>query len=450
MPRCGKLGGMRRGSKNWWKVSKQLMHKASSHTSISALKAADGTWIRTAKEKANLLAHNFSSKWKLPAVVENKFFELECFPAAPDNLVAIRTRRAQHFLSKLDESSATGPDLVPARVLKRLASVLALPFAKLARLIVNEGTWPDLWKRHWICALYKKKSVYDPANYRGVQLTAQISKAMERFLASLFVPQLVELGAFGENQFAYRLEHGARDLLLFLVLSWIGLMASGKQVGVYCSDVSGAFDRVSAKRLLSRLRRWAPHPRFLNVIESWLGEREATVVANNAHSERFNMTDMVYQGTVLGPPLWNIFIADASSVLRAKFFTESVYADDLNAFKAFDSSVSNNTIYEDLEEAQLDLHEWGRGNQVTFDPGKESKHILSRCRPDGPNFLMLGVVFDCKLVMAETVQECVKACGWKIEAILRTQRYYGTEDLVAFYKAHVLSYIEYRTPAICS
>ena len=104
-------------------------------------------------------------------------------------------------------------------ILKNLASVLSIPFTKLARSIVRYGIWPMIWKIHWICAIHKKKSVYDPANYRGLQITTQLSKAMERFLASKFLPDLITLGAYGINQFAYRPEHGARDAILFLVMS---------------------------------------------------------------------------------------------------------------------------------------------------------------------------------------------------------------------------------------
>ena len=44
--------------------------------------------------------------------------------------------------------------------------------------------------------------------------------------------------------------------------------AFGDRVAVYCSDVSGAFDKVSALRLVRKLRRWMVHPRFLKVMES--------------------------------------------------------------------------------------------------------------------------------------------------------------------------------------
>ena len=56
---------------------------------------------------------------------------------------------------------------------------------------------------HWVAPLFKRKSVYDPGNYKGIHLTSQISKVAERVIAALFVPQLIHDGAVGRNQFAY-------------------------------------------------------------------------------------------------------------------------------------------------------------------------------------------------------------------------------------------------------
>ena len=40
------------------------------------------------------------------------------------------------------------------------------------------------------------------------------------------------------------------------------------------------------------------------------------------------------------------------------------------------------------------------------------------------------------------------AAGWKSKMLIRTRRYYTDAELVVLYKAHRLSYIEYRTLAI--
>ena len=45
------------------------------------------------------------------------------------------------------------------------------------------------------------------------------------------------------------------------------------------------------------------------------------------------MENMIFQGTVWGAPLWNAFYSDTAVPVRNCGFTESVFADDLNAFK---------------------------------------------------------------------------------------------------------------------
>ena len=81
-------------------------------------------------------------------------------------------------------------------------------------------------------------------------------------------------------------------------------------------------------------------------------------------------------------------------------FTSIYYADDLNSFKSFLATISDEMIFRELRESQSELHAWGRTEQVTFDPGKESFHILSRTRPVGEDFTILGITFDCKLLLS--------------------------------------------------
>ena len=92
------------------------------------------------------------------------------------------------------------------------------------------------------------------------------------------------------------------------------------------------------------------------------------------------LEDMVFQGTVLGPQLWNFF-ADARQAINSTGHTEVVYADDLNAYKLYAADVSNKDIMDDTAACQKSLHEWGRSNRVSFDPGKESSHVVSSTTP---------------------------------------------------------------------
>ena len=110
-------------------------------------------------------------------------------------------------------------------------------------------------------------------------------------------------------------------------------MDKGRKISVYCSEVSGAFDRVSSKRPLLKLDAKCIDSRIIKVIESCLEARMTSVVGGGAKSEPFRIRGMVYQGTVLGPQLWNLFFERAAAAINECTFEEIVYADDLNAYK---------------------------------------------------------------------------------------------------------------------
>ena len=97
---------------------------------------------------------------------------------------------------------------------------------------------------------------------------------------------------------------------------------------------------------------------------------------------------------------------------------------------------------------QKELHKWGRANQVQFDPGKESIHVVSHHAPAGNNFKILGLDFDCRLVMGDAICGLTSEMRWRVRSILRAQRYHTTANMLHLYKAKVLSYVEYRTAAI--
>ena len=96
------------------------------------------------------------------------------------------------------------------------------------------------------------------------------------------------------------------------------------------SDVSAAFDRVFTPRMVRKLRARRVPSMLLNVLESWLQETCAEVVVNGCRSEKLCLQNMVFQGTVLGPMLWNVFYEDSSLAIRSQSLEEIMFADDLN------------------------------------------------------------------------------------------------------------------------
>ena len=274
------------------------------------------------------------------------------------------------------------------------------------------------------------------------------NKVVERIIGHLFLPFLECSGVFGARQFAYRPKRGLRDALAYNLMAWITLIDSGNKVALYCSDVSGAFDKVSTPRLRMKLLHSGLHAKIVDATCSWLEERRAVVVVDSASSPDIILEDSVYQGTTWGPPLWNFFFADASVPIQDAKFTESTFADDLNAFRGFLTSFDNNHLMNEMTKCQKKLHNWGNANQVTFDPAKEHFLILHPNDGHGDNFKLLGTTFDHKLKMDQGICEIAAQSHIRISTILRCRRFYDTCTLIRFYKSFVLSFIECATPAV--
>ena len=276
---------MKKGSKQWWSLCATLLGALAKVSSIPALKNEDGSWTIDSKAKANKLALAFKSKNILPANAENEFSTLQKIRTCQEDLFFPMVNQTVQVLEALREDSGTGPDYLPARILKNCARQLAKPITILIIRILATGKWPESWKEHWIVPLFKKGSTYLVENYRGVHLTAQMSKIAERVLKIMLMPHVVRTIGYGPNQFAYSEGKGTRDALAFLMMEWILTINDRGKVIVYNSDVSGAFDRVSVERLVDKLRSKGFHPRLIEVIKSWLQQRRAKVVVGGEMSD---------------------------------------------------------------------------------------------------------------------------------------------------------------------
>ena len=135
-------------------------------------------------------------------------------------------------LRHLRQDSGTGSDGLPAKILKNCAGAIAKPIALLVMRILCMESWPDGWREHWIMPIFKRGAVFKPENYRGIHLTAQISKVAERMIKKITEPFLEKNFGVGFNQFAYRKERGARDALALLTIKWLRAFNNRENIGL--------------------------------------------------------------------------------------------------------------------------------------------------------------------------------------------------------------------------
>ena len=316
-----------RHSKEWWRLNKELLHRKTKSSSIPPLKA-NGQWISEAKDKANVLAKTFASKSALPPSASGPKQEGERVAVQMPEFILIRSRLLVGILKCVKLDTASGPDGLPPRIYRECSKELGPAIAVLVRFLIRLGFWPQIWRFHRILALYKKGAVSVPSNYRGVHLTNILAKIVERAIASVLVPYFDRVGSFGRDQWAFRKKHSCRDLVALLICRWLLALDTGCKIGIYLSDISGAFDRVDREILAEDLRQNGISDSMLRFLYSYLAPREAAVVVQGHNSDVFTIQDEVFQGTVLGPPLWNVFFKGIDDTVRQCLFRVAKFADD--------------------------------------------------------------------------------------------------------------------------
>ena len=127
------------------------------------------------------------------------------------------------------------------------------------------------------------------------------------------------------------------------------------------------------------------------------------MIVDGTVSNPFEISNIVFQGTVLGPPLWNLFFADVVVPAGSKGGDAAVFADDLNVFQLFDTEVPNDELFQHMSECREATHKWGKMNRVTFDAAKEHFIIIHPIFASGDPFRMLGCLVDCKFQMLQAI-----------------------------------------------
>ena len=438
------IASLPKGCKKWWSLNSELLQKKGRITSIPPLYVG-GEWLLDATAKANAFSRTWQAKNILPSMGEDQFF-----PAPTQymqDFIAIRARSTEKELKSLDINKATGPDRISARILRTLASELALPLAILCRRLLHEATWPEVWKIHYLVSLFKRGYAHNLSSYRGIHLTNILAKVLERVIDPPLVAYLQQHG-FGSNQWAYRKRCGSRDLALMCITSCVVAICSGHKMSVYLSDISGAFDRVWKEYLIGKLASVGVPDVFLDFLNAYLAPRVGYVTVAGVFSDVFDLCNMVFQGTVLGPSLWNTFFADVALAAATGGGQEAMFADDLNVFKKHPVSQPNAEIRFQMEATRVEIHRWGRRNRVTFDPSKEHIVILHPAHGEGELFKLLGTLIDPKLAMHEAVDEILKVARPKVKALLRTRGFYSHADMFRQYKTHIWNYVEYHSGVI--
>lgn len=356
------------------------------------------------------------------------------------------------LLKKLDSSKAPGPDYISSKFLIKCASSIAYPIASLFNLSLSTNTVPKLWKSAFITPVHKKGSKTVVTNYRPISKLCIIAKIFERLIYDQVYAALSNY--FSPHQHGF-LKGKSTVSNLLLLNDYITLaMDSGHQVDVVYTDYSKAFDKIDHYILLQKLTRSGICGDLLRWFSSYIDNRSQAVVLNNYISSWVPVPSGVPQGSLLGPLLFIIYVADIDSCfLSSKLLC---FADDMKVFSTVSSADDMIALQADL----VRLEEYCRINKLELNPSKCSFITFTRKFNVIPTTYTLqgqalsryssmrdlGVIHDSKLLFDEHVEKIVSKASKALGFIMRlSKNFKNVKTFKILYCTFVRSNLEYAS-----
>ena len=325
---------------------------------------------------------------------------------------------------KLNKNKASQHSDIPIKIIKENLDIFADFLCRNINSSFKSSSFPSCLKMADVTPLHKKGRKDLKENYRSVSILPISSKVFER---SMFT----QMSSFFDNflskqQCGFPKGYGTQQCLL--LEKWKRAVDSGQMFDALLTDLSKAFDCFDHELLIAKLNAYGFSLPALKLVHDFLSNRKQRTKVNRTYSSWLEIVFGVPQGSILGPLLFNILLADLFFILNDVDIAS--YADDNTPYVIADDI---NGVIASLEQTSKALFEWFENNFLKSDADK--CHLLVSSS-DAVNLTvseydiknsecekLLGLKFDNKLTLEKHITDICRKASRKIYALARIVSY---------------------------
>lgn len=346
-------------------------------------------------------------------------------------------------------SISSGPDGIPALVLKKCCEALAEPLAQLFNTSLTTGVFPSCWKKSFVFPVHKKGSKRDIRNYRGIAALCAVSKLFEVIVLDFIKFNCCDYIA--QEQHGFMAKRSTCSNLVTYSSFLLRTMQQRKQIDALYTDLSAAFDKLNHRIAVAKFERLGFNGSLLSWIRSYLTGREMCVKVGDVISAIFAVFSGVPQGSHLGPLLYLLYMNDVHLLLDCNKLS---YADDIKLYTVIEKVNDCQFLQTQLQR----FANWCTENRMVLNASKCSvitftrKHnvisydytLSNTSIPRTSCVKDLGVVLDSKMSFSDHITHIVSKASKTLGFIFRiAKNFHNISCLKALYCALVRSTLEY-------
>ena len=356
------------------------------------------------------------------------------------NLEPTTESEVENVISNI-RSNAAGVDNINLKMLK-----IVLPYCKTALVhIINHsfitGTFPDQWKLSTVIPLPKKPNASSLVDLRPISILPILSKVIETIVKRRLTDYIKNYSIIPSIQSGFRPHHSTNTALLKIITDCVQAMDTGEVTALITLDYSKAFDRINHNLLLAKLKYYGCSDLAILWFQNYLKDRKQVVKIGNSVSGKQDITEGVPQGSVLGPTLFVLFIADIIW-WRLPGLKFHFYADDTQIYTSFNlhSALLGATM---INKQLMAISEWNRANGLLLNLQKCGGSIIGSTTNRNAvlhkikklikiddhilefndSIKSLGVYIDCELKFQNHVNSVLAKCYAKFGYLYQFKQY---------------------------